>query len=111
MSIARPAVRLPHDSVSLPGRRGVGHGAAFWVAAATFLVVMAFNTVPTPLWSLYQQRDGFSTFAITLAFAAYAVGVIVSLFLAGHLGDTMGRRRILLPAIGLQIVSALLFLL
>ena len=91
-------------------RRGVGHRAGFWVAAAAFLVVMAYSTVPTPLWSLYQQRDGFSTFAITIAFAAYAVGVVISLFLAGHLGDTLGRRRILLPAIGLEIVSAVVFL-
>ena len=83
----------------------------FWIAAAAFLVVMAYSTVPTPLWSLYQQRDGFSTFAVTIAFAAYAIGVVISLFLAGHLGDTHGRRRVLLPAIGLEIVSAVIFLL
>ncbi|WP_121159953.1 hypothetical protein [Micromonospora pisi] len=51
-----------------------------------FLVVMAYSTVPTPPWSLYQERDGFSTLAITFAFAAYAAGVVISLFLAGHLG-------------------------
>lgn len=91
-------------------RRSVGHRGGFWIAAAAFLVVMAYSTAPTPLWSLYQERDGFSTFAITIAFAAYAVGVIISLFLAGHLGDTLGRRRILLPAIGLEIVSAVIFI-
>jgi hypothetical protein len=90
-------------------RRSVGHRGGFWIAAGAFLVVMAYSTAPTPLWSLYQQRDSFSTFAITIAFAAYAVGVIISLFLAGHLGDTLGRRRILLPAIGLEIVSAVIF--
>ncbi|AGL13641.1 hypothetical protein L083_0131 [Actinoplanes sp. N902-109] len=73
-------------------------------------MVMAYSTVPTPLWSLYQRRDGFSTFAVTVAFAAYAVGVVISLFLAGHLGDTLGRRRILLPAVGLEMVSAVVFL-
>ena len=86
------------------------YGAGFWTVAASFLVVMAFSTVPTPLWSLYQHRDGFSTFAITIAFAAYAVGVVISLFLAGHLGDTVGRRRILLPAVGLEIVAAVIFI-
>jgi len=89
--------------------RGVSHGVGFWIAAASFLVVMAYSTVPTPLWSLYQRRDGFSTFSITIAFAAYAVGVVISLFLVGHLGDTLGRRRILLPAVALEIVSAVLF--
>src|ERR1700712_3388737 len=90
--------------------RAVAPRPAFWVAAAAFLVVMAYSTVPTPLWSLYQQRDGFSTFAITIAFAAYAVGVVISLFLAGHLGDSLGRRRLLLPAIGLEIGSAVIFI-
>src|SRR3982751_6184147 len=90
--------------------RGAGHRAGFWIAAAAFLVVMAYSTVPTPLWSLYQRRDGFSTFAVTVAFAAYAVGVVISLFLAGHLGDTLGRRRILLPAVGLETVSAVIFI-
>ncbi|GAA2466133.1 MFS transporter [Winogradskya humida] len=98
----------PRPAVETKG--GIGHGTGFWIAAAAFLVVMAYSTVPTPLWSLYQRRDGFSTFAVTVAFAAYAVGVVISLFLAGHLGDSLGRRRILLPAIGLEVVSAILFI-
>ncbi|MFG1603480.1 MFS transporter [Actinoplanes sp. NPDC049265] len=85
--------------------------SGFWVAALSFLIVMAYSTVPAPLWSLYQQRDGFSTFAVTIAFAAYAVGVVISLFLAGHLGDSHGRRRVLLPAVALELLSAALFLL
>jgi predicted MFS family arabinose efflux permease len=83
---------------------------AFWTTAAAFLIVMAYSTVPTPLWSLYQDRDGFSTFAITLAFAAYAAGTVVALFFAGHLGDTRGRRQLLLVAIALEIVSAIIFI-
>ena len=59
---------------------------------------LAFTVVPTPLWAIYQRHDGYSTIAVTVAFAAYAVGVIVSLFLAGHLSDRLGRRRVLLPA-------------
>ena len=104
------SISSPTRPVSLVTRRAVGPGAGFWIAAASFLVVMAYSTVPTPLWSLYQRRDGFSTFAITIAFAAYAVGVVISLLLAGHLGDTLGRRRILLVAIGLEMVSAVMFL-
>lgn len=93
-----------------PRNGRVSHGTGFWIAAVAFLIVMAYSTVPTPLWSLYQVRDGFSTFAITIAFAAYAVGVVVSLFLAGHLGDTVGRRRLLLVALALEIVSAVMFI-
>jgi Na+/melibiose symporter-like transporter len=71
---------------------------------------MAYSTVPTPLWSLYQAQNGFSTFAITIAFAAYAGGTVLALFLVGHLGDTLGRRRLLLPAIALEMVSAVIFI-
>jgi len=104
---AAPSGQTP---TATPRNGRVSHGTGFWIAAVAFLIVMAYSTVPTPLWSLYQVRDGFSTFAITIAFAAYAVGVVVSLFLAGHLGDTVGRRRLLLVALALEIVSAVMFI-
>jgi len=40
----------------------------------------------------------------------YAIGVIVALLLAGHLSDLYGRRRLLLPSLGITIVSAVVFL-
>ncbi|HUQ59988.1 MFS transporter [Lentzea sp.] len=86
------------------------HGRGFWTVAATFLLAMAYSTVPAPLFPLYVAREGFSTFDITVVFAAFAIGVVVSLVLAGHLSDRVGRKTVLLPALGLEIVSALLFL-
>jgi MFS family permease len=86
------------------------HGVGFWITGYAFLAVMAFSALPTPLYVLYQQRDGFSTFMITVIFAAYAVGVVISLFLAGHSSDWLGRRRALAPAVALSAVSAAVFL-
>ncbi|GAA0536915.1 MFS transporter [Paractinoplanes ferrugineus] len=86
------------------------HGVAFWLIAAVFLVSLAFSTVPAPLYPLYQRQDGFSSFTVTIVFAVYAIGVVISLLLAGHVSDWAGRRRVLLPALGLEIVAALLFL-
>jgi len=88
----------------------LGHAAGFWLVAGAFLVAMAFSVVPTPLWLLYEERDGFDTFGVTVAFSAYAVGVAASLFLAGHLSDSVGRRTILIPALGLELLAAVLFL-
>src|SRR5262245_15085236 len=85
--------------------------AAVWAVAAAFLLVMAMSTVPTPLYPIYQQRDGFSTFVITIIFAAYAVGVLLVLFLLGHLSDWFGRRRTLLLAVVASVVSAGVFVL
>ena len=86
------------------------HGRGFWAVAAAFLAVMALGTVPSPLYPLYQQHDGFSTFTITLIYAAYAAGVVVTLFTAGHISDWHGRRRLLAPAVALSVLSAIVFL-
>jgi predicted MFS family arabinose efflux permease len=94
-----------------PTRTGSArHGTGFWLIAAVFTIAMAFSTVPTPLYPIYQRQDGFSPFTVTVVFAVYAVGVVVSLLLAGHLSDRFGRKRVLLPALGLEIVAAVLFL-
>ena len=86
------------------------HGTGFWLIAGVFLVALAFSTVPTPLYPLYQRADGFSALTVTVIFAVYAVGVITSLLLAGHVSDWVGRRRVLLPALVLEAVAAVLFL-
>jgi MFS family permease len=87
------------------------HNSAFWIVGYAFAVTMAFSALPTPLYVLYQARDHFSTFMITVIFAAYAVGVVASLFLAGHLSDWAGRRRMILLAVLTNMISGLLFLL
>ncbi|MFF0372823.1 MFS transporter [Actinoplanes missouriensis] len=84
--------------------------AGFWSIAIAFLTAMAFSTVPTPLYPLYMRRDGFSTFTVTVVFAVYAVGVVISLLLAGHISDRLGRKKILIPALALELLAAALFL-
>ncbi len=71
---------------------------------------MSLSTVPSPLYAIYVVRDGLSPFTITLVYAAYAIGVVGSLFLVGHISDWHGRRRVLLPALATAILSALVFL-
>src|ERR1700748_3100031 len=89
---------------------GLRHRAAFWAISYALLVMLANSAVPTPLYPLYQARDGFSSFMVTVIFAVYAVGVVISLFTVGHLSDWHGRRRLVLPALGASMVSALVFI-
>jgi MFS family permease len=91
-------------------RAGAGYRRGFWLIAAAFTVAMAFATVPAPLYPLYQRRDGFSSLTVTIVYVMYAVGVVASLLLAGHLSDRIGRKRILIPALGLEMLAAALFL-
>ncbi|MDX2972403.1 MFS transporter [Kribbella solani] len=88
----------------------LAHAPGFWVIAAAFLTTMAFSTIPTPLYAIYQQRDGFPTYVITVIFASYAVGVMASLYLAGHVSDWLGRRRVALLAVLAEALSAVIFL-
>jgi MFS family permease len=93
-----------------PRQGSARHGTGFWLIAAVFGILMAFSTVPTPLYPIYQQQDGFTAFTVTVVFAVYAVGVVTSLLLAGHVSDRFGRKRVLLPALGLEALAAVLFL-
>ncbi|MFH8249213.1 MFS transporter [Microbacterium sp. B2969] len=92
-------------------RRTMPYAAGFWVVAAGFTTVTAYATVPTPLYPLYQAQDGFPVPVITLIFAAFAVGVVVSLFLVGHISDWAGRRRMVLIAVSISALAAVVFLL
>jgi MFS family permease len=107
MAMATAAGARPSSHVG----RSRHHSFGFWVAALAFLVNMGFSAVPTPLYVLYQRRDHFSTIVITVVYAAYAVGVIGSLFLGGHISDWVGRKRVFVPALLMNVVSALIFLL
>jgi predicted MFS family arabinose efflux permease len=86
------------------------YGTGFWLVAVAYFIVMAFSTAPSPLYALYMRRDMFSTFTITLIYSTFAAGVVLSLFLAGHTSDWYGRRRVLVPAVGLSALSAAVFL-
>lgn len=107
-------VTTTHD-VSAPAVRPAPagprrHGAGFWVTGLTFLLLMAFAAVPSPLYTLYAARDGYGPFTVTVIFAAYAVGVVASLFLVGHLSDRVGRRPLILLAVALEVLAAVGFL-
>lgn len=93
----------------VPARR-LPHHAGFWIIAVAFLTEMAFCAVPTPLYAIYQRQDGFPTIVLTVIFVAYAVGVMLSLYLAGHVSDWLGRRRVILASLLINVLAAVLFL-
>jgi predicted MFS family arabinose efflux permease len=84
--------------------------SASMLVAAAFLVTMLGATLPTPLYPLYQQELGFGGLMVTVVFAMYAVGVLAALLVVGRLSDEVGRRAVLLPALGVAAASSLAFL-
>ncbi|GAA3925033.1 MFS transporter [Microbacterium soli] len=84
--------------------------SGFWIISSAFLIEMAFCAVPTPLYAIYQRRDGYPTLVVTVIFAAYAFGVMLSLHLAGHLSDRFGRRRMVFLSLIVNLASVIVFL-
>ncbi|SIR93307.1 MFS transporter [Williamsia sterculiae] len=82
----------------------------YHTAALTYLAMQAFSTVPSPLYGLYAVRDHLSPLSITLVYAAYAIGVAVSLVLAGHVSDSVGRRPVFVAALTVNAISAVVFI-
>jgi hypothetical protein len=103
--------RNPTDPNRPSGRSSAAHHWGFWIAAVAFLLNMAFSAVPTPLYAIYAARDGLDSVSITIVYAVYAVGVIASLFFGGHLSDSIGRKVVFVPALFINVASAVIFML
>jgi MFS family permease len=84
--------------------------AGFWAVAFAFLALTAFATAPSALYGLYAQRDHLAPITLTIVYAVYAVGVVASLLLAGHLSDLYGRRTVLVPSLLVAVAAAIVFL-
>ncbi len=65
---------------------------------------------PESLYGLYEHHEHLSSLTITFVYGVYALGVVTSLVLFGHVSDWYGRRVVLLPAIGSGIAAAVVFL-
>jgi MFS family permease len=77
---------------------------------AMIAVMFMGSTIVTPLYSLYAQHFGFSVTVLTLIYAAYVIGNLVSLLFFGGVSDHAGRRRIVLRAMAAAALSAAIYL-
>lgn len=108
MAKRRPrAQRASSDRVLSQAPTTVG-GAL--VATYLFAAVMVSTTLPTPLYAIYAQRLSLKPFMITIIFAVYAAGVLAALLLFGRLADLVGRRPVLLVAVGVSAASGVVFM-
>jgi MFS family permease len=84
--------------------------SSFWAVAFAFLALTAFATAPSPLYHLYAAQEHLSGITLTVVYAVYAVGVVASLLLAGHVSDLYGRRAVLIPGLLVAAVASVVFL-
>ena len=95
----------------MAGSPTLSRPVAFTGVAAIFVWFLAASSAPSPLYVVYQERFAFTETTLTLVFAVYVLALIATLLVVGALSDHVGRRPVLLGAIGLEIVSLVLFLL
>jgi MFS family permease len=96
----------PPSSGSARPRRWV----AFWVAGATLTLFFSGSTAPSPLYTIYQAKFGFSAAVLTVIFAVYAIAVLAAVLPAGQLSDQVGRRPVIIFGLALQMVAMAMFL-
>jgi hypothetical protein len=82
----------------------------FWAVAFAFLALTAFATAPSALYGLYAQREHLAPITLTVVYAVYAVGIVSSLLLGGHVSDIYGRRAVLIPSLLVAAVASVVFL-
>ena len=80
--------------------------AGFWTVAFAFLAVMAFATLPSPLYGLYRERDNLSALTITIVYAIWAAGTIAALIAVPYVAQRIGRRGVMLTAVATMIAAA-----
>ena len=80
--------------------------SGFWAVAFAFLVVMAFATLPSPLYGLYRVRDGLSALTITVVYAIWAAGTIAALIAVPYVAQRIGRRGAMVAAVAMMMLGA-----
>src|SRR6478672_11550009 len=99
---------------ALPGlarpRRTLSPRIGYAVAALVVGLGLFASVTPSPLYRTYSVLWHFSPLTLTLIYATYAFGVLTSLLLAGGVSDEVGRRPVLLVALGALMASSVLFM-
>src|SRR5258706_9801615 len=94
------------NPIAPPAQQARGYSAGFWAVAFAFLIVMAFATLPSPLYGLYRTRDNLSAFTITIIYAIFAGGTIATLFSVQSVAARIGRRGVMVAAVATMMAAA-----
>lgn len=83
--------------------------AGFAATAVTFAALYVAAGAPTPLLVVFQQQWHFPASVLTVAFAAYALGLLAAILVMGSLSDHIGRRPVLVGSLAVELLAMLMF--
>src|SRR4051794_27122850 len=102
------------NSIALPGSsrmtRTLSPRLSYALSGGIIGLALLASGTPSPLYGVYRQLWGFSPVVLTLVYATYAFGVLTTLVLAGRVSDDVGRRPVLLVALGTLLGTTVLFM-
>lgn len=79
-------------------------------ATLTAITFSAVSAAPTPIYRLYRETLGLTPFAITIVFAVYCLTMVGAFLTIARLSDYVGRKPMILTALGLNAIALWLFL-
>jgi MFS family permease len=103
---AAPTVQTPAT-----GSQQTRSSFAFRAVTAAIALTLAASGTPSPLYVDYQARWHFSAATLTVVYALYAGGVVITLLFTGGLSDRIGRRPVLIASMLGLLASLMVFLL
>jgi MFS family permease len=95
--------------ISKSAHRPLSERSAYALVAGIIGVALFASATPSPIYGIYRQEWGFSPSVLTLIYATYAFGVLAALLLAGRVSDEVGRRPVLLVALGSLLGASALY--
>ncbi|WP_260955851.1 MFS transporter [Pseudomonas citri] len=86
------------------------HRHSWGLAFGLCLITLAVN-LQAPLYTTYAQLSGYGAGATAVAFSGYVLGVLPVLLALGGLADRVGRKPLILVALGLSMLATVVTLL
>ena len=88
----------------------LGRETSFWLLAVLLGAFLFAASAPSPLYAVYARLLSFSPATLTAIYAVYAFGALAGLLVAGRLSDHVGRRRVVVCALLIQLVGMAAFI-
>ena len=99
------------STVAIVRARPVSSTITALYATVTAITFSAVSAAPTPIYQFYRETLGLTPFAMTFIFAVYSFTMIAAFLTIARLSDYVGRKPMIVLALGLNAVALLLFFL
>jgi MFS family permease len=102
----RTISELQHGTARL---RRTGPSWGVLLLSSTLLTFLVASSAPSSVYHLYQAQWHLSSGMITVVYGVYCLSVLAALLTIGSVSDHIGRRPVILTALGIEALSMAVF--